>query len=116
MTVTLASWLAIGCAAYLVAGAVFAAWSHARGLDPGDTDVANGSWGFRAVVTPGLVALWPLFLRRGLGEADPRTAHDPRPRPHVKRLQPILALAATLLALAVLVLAAVLRPDHLPGG
>jgi hypothetical protein len=44
-------------------------------LDPAATD---GSWGFRLVILPGVVALWPLLLRRWIaGTQAPveRNAH-----------------------------------------
>jgi len=63
---------------YALAGAAFAVPFLLRGvrrIDP----VADGStWGFRAIVLPGVVALWPLLLLRWLRGASPpeeATAH-----------------------------------------
>ncbi|HSJ98009.1 MAG TPA: hypothetical protein VLC53_13090, partial [Myxococcota bacterium] len=49
---------------HLVAGALFAVLFHAGGIARIDGNAAQGSWGFRAIITPGVVLLWPLLLRR----------------------------------------------------
>lgn len=68
--------LALG--AYLALGALFAAAFVARGAGRIDPDAAEGSWGFRAVVFPGAVALWPVLLvrwvRRPAGSSE-RSPH-----------------------------------------
>jgi hypothetical protein len=45
-------------------GALFAVVFHWRGLARIDAAAAQGSVGFRALVTPGVIALWPLLARR----------------------------------------------------
>jgi hypothetical protein len=45
-------------------GALFAAAFHWRGIALIDPAAAHGSAGFRVLVTPGVVALWPLLARR----------------------------------------------------
>jgi hypothetical protein len=66
-------------ALYLAAGALFAAMFHAGGSARIDADAANGTWGFRVLVTPGVVLLWPVLLprwRQGAGRPPlPRDAH-----------------------------------------
>ena len=64
---------------YLAVGVVFAVlfvWLGVRRIDPHAT---QGSLGFRAIIFPGVVALWPLLLKRWLsGASEPpeeRTAH-----------------------------------------
>jgi hypothetical protein len=50
--------------AYAAAGAVFAAaflWRWVGRLDPA---AAHATWGFRALVFPGVVIFWPLFAAR----------------------------------------------------
>ena len=50
--------------AYLACGLVFAipfALIGAKKIDPHAT---HGSWGFRVLIVPGGIALWPLLLRR----------------------------------------------------
>ncbi len=49
---------------YLGCGLLFAipfAFIGVRRIDP---HVARGSWGFRLLIIPGAMALWPLFLKR----------------------------------------------------
>ena len=54
----------ISLGAYLACGLVFAipfALIGAKNIDPHAT---HGSWGFRVLIVPGAIALWPLLLRR----------------------------------------------------
>jgi hypothetical protein len=69
---------------YTAAGVVVAPlflWWLARRLDPA---AARGTAGFRIVVFPGVVALWPYLLARVIGGAsappDEWTAHRKRAR------------------------------------
>lgn len=66
-------------AAYVIVGAMFAALFHRRGLRVIDAGSREAGLGFRLIITPGIVALWPLLalrwfrLARGrafLGEQD----------------------------------------------
>jgi hypothetical protein len=51
-------------AGYLLAGALFAVLFHARGVHRVDPAAAGaGAW-FRVLITPGVVALWPLLAFR----------------------------------------------------
>ena len=69
---------------YLVSGLVFAIpfiWSGAARIDP---HAARGTWGFRILIVPGAILLWPLLLRRWLrenrrqpGNRDNPVAHPP---------------------------------------
>jgi hypothetical protein len=56
-------------------GVVFAVAFHLRGMARIDPAAALGSRGFRVLVTPGVVALWPVLARRWWaaqrGEAAP---------------------------------------------
>jgi hypothetical protein len=45
-------------------GALFAMAFHWRGLARVDAAAAHASFGFRALVTPGVIALWPLLAHR----------------------------------------------------
>ena len=50
--------------AYLLCGFLFAlplAFLGVRRIDP---HASHGSWGFRLLIIPGAMALWPLLLRR----------------------------------------------------
>jgi hypothetical protein len=58
--------------AYLACGLVFAIPFALVGVKRIDPHAAHGSWGFRLLVIPGTMALWPLLLRRWLGGA-----HEP---------------------------------------
>jgi len=64
MLETAVGWVLAGAALYLALGVAFAvpfvlAW--VRRVDP---DAERGTWGFRALIFPGAVALWPLMWRR----------------------------------------------------
>ena len=71
-----ATWLVWILTAYaavgLIAGCVFIAFGIAK-IDP----LAQGAgWGFRLVVLPGTIALWPLLLSRWLrGVTHPPLEH-----------------------------------------
>ncbi|MBL9173625.1 MAG: hypothetical protein JNL10_08830 [Verrucomicrobiales bacterium] len=56
-------------AAYGVLGLIFALAFHGRGLPAVDTNTRGAGVGFRWIITPGIVALWPLLAWRW------RTAH-----------------------------------------
>jgi hypothetical protein len=55
--VTAASW-------YLAAGLVFAGPFVFRGVNRIDPAARGGTWGFRVVIAPGVVLLWPLLAAR----------------------------------------------------
>jgi membrane protein implicated in regulation of membrane protease activity len=73
-------------AALLILGGVYAACGFLfaipfvlKGVKLIDPHAAHGSWGFRLLIFPGTLALWPLLLRRWLkGISEPpeeRNAH-----------------------------------------
>lgn len=49
---------------YLLIGGLLLPWWHARGLRRLDATAATGPWGFRVLISFGLVALWPWLLAR----------------------------------------------------
>ena len=51
---------------YLGCGFIFAAAFQWRGLGVVDPATVGTGWGFRLVITPGLIALWPLMALRSL--------------------------------------------------
>jgi hypothetical protein len=53
-----------GAGAYIVAGAVFAVVFLARGIGKVDAAAAASGKAFRLIVTPGVVALWPVLWRK----------------------------------------------------
>ncbi len=77
--VAVATWLVCGVLLYLGCGVLFAIPFLARGAAAIDPAAREGTWGFRVIVLPGVVALWPVLLRRWLsGSGAPaveRTAH-----------------------------------------
>jgi hypothetical protein len=50
--------------AYLACGLVVAIPFALLGAQRIDPHAAQGSWGFRLLIVPGAMALWPLLLRR----------------------------------------------------
>ena len=51
-------------AAYALIGSVFAAAFVTRGIHQIDPVAEHAPWGFRLIVVPGVVALWPLLWMR----------------------------------------------------
>lgn len=49
---------------YLLAGVIFAVLFLWRGIDKIDDATKGISWKTRALFFPGLVALWPVFLKK----------------------------------------------------
>ena len=64
---------------YLACGVVFAPPFVLWGVGRGDPHARSGTWGFRLLLLPGVVFLWPLLLRRWMcGAQQPpaeRNAH-----------------------------------------
>ena len=75
----LAVWLTRAAGLYLLAGVAFALPFAFRWVNRTDPVAAHGTPGFRLLVIPGSVLLWPLLLRRVLsGRTAPpveRNAH-----------------------------------------
>jgi membrane protein implicated in regulation of membrane protease activity len=66
-------------ALYLAAGFVFAIPFVVAGVQRLDRNATQGTWGFRLVIFPGTILLWPLLARRWLSGAheppEENTAH-----------------------------------------
>jgi hypothetical protein len=60
----IASWLLVFVAVYLAAGVLFALAFLFRGIERVDRAARGAGWGFRCLIAPGVVALWPWLLRR----------------------------------------------------
>lgn len=77
-----ASWLVTAAAAYLGCGSLFAPWFAWLGVQRVDPVARDSTLGFRLLILPGVVALWPLLaLRWAAGSAHPpreTTAHRRR--------------------------------------
>jgi hypothetical protein len=70
--------LLLTLAGYLSIGVLAAIGLHAKGLRTIDPSVAGAGAFFRVLVTPGLIALWPLMLYRW---AQATRGEDPAPLP-----------------------------------
>ncbi|MGH7561767.1 MAG: hypothetical protein ACRENB_12205 [Gemmatimonadales bacterium] len=79
MSLHIARWLVLAAAVYLAAGLLFAVPFALRWVGRLDPAARAGTWGFRLLIIPGTVLLWPLLARRLLrGEREPpeeRNAH-----------------------------------------
>jgi len=75
--VAVANWIVAGLAAYALVGILFAIPFVLRGINGIDPLAAKGSWGFRLIILPGVVAFWPLLARRWMTGAQPRTERNP---------------------------------------
>ena len=64
MVETIASWILALVGLYVLFGVLFAVPFVLRGVKRIDPDAEQGSWGFRVLIFPGSVALWPLLARR----------------------------------------------------
>lgn len=78
MVEALASWLVTLLGVYSALGVVFAVAFVTRGVGRVDPAARQGTWGFRLLIVPGTVALWPLLARRWLGGVKaPPTEKNP---------------------------------------
>jgi hypothetical protein len=63
---------------YLACGLVFAIPFALMGVKRIDPHAANGSWGFRLLIVPGTMALWPMLLHRWMkGIHQPPEENNP---------------------------------------
>lgn len=70
--IEMATWLVRALGVYAAFGLMFGAAFVARGIERLDPGARGSGWGFRLIVLPGVVAFWPLLLRRWLlGGARP---------------------------------------------
>ena len=64
---------------YMACGLLFAIAFSLVGVKKIDPHASHGSWGFRLLIVPGTMALWPLLLRRwtsgSTGPPEESTAH-----------------------------------------
>ena len=78
MWIEFAYWVVWVLQGYLAAGLLFALAFIGFGARRVDPAAADSGWGFRLIILPGTVALWPWLLRRWLGGLPPpeeRNAH-----------------------------------------
>jgi hypothetical protein len=63
--------------AYLICGLLFAIPFVVMGAGKIDSQARHGGWGFRLLIIPGAMALWPLLARRWLvGGGEPPEEKD----------------------------------------
>lgn len=70
--IAVATWLVRSAGVYLAAGFVFSIPFVLRGAGKIDPVARESAWGFRILILPGVIALWPLLLKRWLSGA-----HEP---------------------------------------
>ena len=106
-------------ATYLMAGGVFALVFHLRGLHSIDPATEGAGIAFRLLITPGIIALWPLIAARWRHAAQGRVFQGSQATPVSSRgLRSIHAIAWKGLGILMpLILAAVLwnRPPEIKG-
>lgn len=70
MSIVIAEWTVRIVGLYLALGLVVALPFVIKGAQRVDPAAREGTWGFRVLIFPGAVALWPLLLKRWLGGTD----------------------------------------------
>jgi len=78
MAEQIASWWVLLLELYLAVGLLFAVPFVTRGVGRIDPTARSATWGFRLIIIPGAVALWPLLLTRwvsGRVAPEERNAH-----------------------------------------
>ena len=53
-------------AVYLLAGSLFAVFFLTKGIGKIDTAAHGAGWGFRLIILPGTIVLWPVLLKKCL--------------------------------------------------
>ncbi len=69
--------IAFATLVYLALGALFAIAFAVRGASAIDPAAAGAHWGFRILVIPGAIALWPFMLRKWIAARQPPAEHHP---------------------------------------
>ncbi len=70
MAEQIATWLLLALGAYLAIGVLFAIPFLKSGVAQIDPAAKDGTRGFRILIFPGVVALWPLLLKRWRNESN----------------------------------------------
>jgi hypothetical protein len=113
--IVLAETLFIVVLAYLAMGALYSVALHLVGLRKIDPGTVGAGWWFRLLITPGLIALWPLMFvrwRRAARTCWPVRGeiHTPLSARGIRRAHGRLALTLLVIAPLLLLLAVVFRP------
>jgi hypothetical protein len=72
ISTALATWIVRLALLYILVGVVFAVPFVVRKVGTLDPVAKHGTWGFRSLILPGAVALWPLLLLRLVRGEKPR--------------------------------------------
>jgi hypothetical protein len=108
--------ICLGLAAlYVLGGVLFAALFHARGIARVDHAAQGASKGFRVLVTPGIVALWPLVWKRWRepeGSSWLGSQTRPVPAERLRRRHGMFIILVLVLVLVIAIPALVLRPGN----
>jgi len=71
------AWILVSVAGFYAAiGIAFALFFVTRGAGRVDPAAAEGTLGFRLLIFPGSVALWPLLMQRHRGRIPPPEEHN----------------------------------------
>ena len=62
-------------ALYLLIGFVFAIFFLGKGIEKMDTAAHGSGWGFRLIILPGTIALWPVLLNKWLHQRNGQVKH-----------------------------------------
>ena len=78
VSITVATWIVTALGVYAGLGLLFAIPFVLRGVGSVDPVAREGTRGFRLLILPGVVALWPIFARRLLtGQSIPPIECNP---------------------------------------
>ena len=78
MSITAASWIWSIIGIYLVLGVLFAIAFMTMRLKHSDPDAEQATWGFRLIVLPGVILMWPALAKRWVtGVSTPQEEKSP---------------------------------------
>ena len=78
MSQTVATWLVTLLGLYAALGVLFAVPFVIKGAGRVDESARDGTWGFRVLIFPGVVAFWPLLAKRwAAGLTEPPAERNP---------------------------------------
>jgi len=70
----LVSIILMAAALYLIAGVLFSILFLSKGIEKIDATAHGSSWGFRLIILPGTIVLWPVLLNKWIKEK--KVQHD----------------------------------------
>ena len=63
----------IGVLIYLLAGCLFLFPFMIKGINAIDEGAHGGSWGFKLIISPGTIVLWPFLLKKWMRAVKERS-------------------------------------------